>query len=114
MGLIYLSTSFVGIVNMVSRRHEDCRTLLGPGLLIVLLTECLSVRLVSVCQMSVMPVMAKERAAFYREQASSSYHVIAYAISYGKAHKWWRPRRRCQWAAHNAHLPCMTGGCGAC
>jgi hypothetical protein len=34
-------------------------------------------------QMSVMPVMAKERAAFYREQASSSYSVFAYAVSYG-------------------------------
>jgi ABC-type multidrug transport system ATPase subunit/ABC-type multidrug transport system permease subunit len=48
-GLMYLSTSFVGIVNM----------------------------------MSVMPVMAKERAAFYREQASSMYSVLAYGISYG-------------------------------
>lgn len=49
VGLMYLSTSFVGIVNM----------------------------------MSVMPVMAKERAAFYREQASSMYSVLAYGVSYG-------------------------------
>jgi len=49
IGLMYLSTSFVGIVNM----------------------------------MSVMPVMAKERAAFYREQASNMYSVLAYGISYG-------------------------------
>jgi hypothetical protein len=34
--------------------------------------------------MSVMPVMAKERVVFYREQASSMYSVGAYAVSYGE------------------------------
>jgi ABC-type multidrug transport system permease subunit len=34
---------------------------------------------------SVMPVMAKERAVFYREQAAGMYHVAAYAVSYGVA-----------------------------
>lgn len=36
-------------------------------------------------QMSVMPVMSKERAAFYREQASSMYNVWSYAFSYALA-----------------------------
>jgi len=89
VGLIYLSTTFIGIVNMVSHSYFwACsieRDSWGGIRVMTLVLVVVVVFPPLLLQMSVMPVMSKERAAFYREQACTMYNVWSYAFSYALA-----------------------------